>query len=194
MRARQWVSGAILCSFVVVGMLQGCGTTPPIAALDSGADSTNDQGTPPVDSGGDSHKKTDAGHDAGFDAGIVDAPAEACGLDANLETIVLPDASIGTSSIGACLACTKASCNTQLEACNGDCACKEALVTVIECVAAGGAFLTCAEPVASEMNAENLALCVYAGCPVACGITAATPEGGADAPPDAPHDAPSEGG
>ncbi len=182
MGARHRVLGALLFSSVFVGLVQGCGATESNTS-DAGPDTTEDRAKAPVDTGADtSRSKRDAASDA-----IEDTPSEACGIDADLETISIPDATIGSSSVGLCLMCAKAGCNSEIEACNADCACKEALVEVLACVSAGTAFITCAEEAASEMNAEELGLCIYSACPVACGIKAATPEGGTDGPSEAAH-------
>jgi hypothetical protein len=186
MSARHWVVGGLLSSSVFAGLAQGCGASVSNTG-DSGPDTAVDMTSPPVDTGHDAFAPTpEAGRDVAIDS-IADSPSEACEVDADLETIMIPDAAIGSSTIGLCLACAKASCSSEIAACDADCACKEALVTVLACVAGGTSFLTCAASAASEMNAEELGLCIYSACPVSCGIKTATPEGGMDAPFEAAH-------
>ncbi len=163
----------------MAGFGQGCQGIETVAVIvDGSAEAMGDRAADdrPMDS--QVKPKPDAGHDASLDSPILDAPVEACAIDASLESLPVPDAALGTSSVGACLDCAKAACNSQIETCNADCACKEALVDVIECVAGGATFLSCAALAATEPNALNLGVCIDESCPVACGIKTGTPEGG----------------
>ena len=89
------------------------------------------------------------------------------------------------ASVGTCLACTKASCGTQLAACNADCDCKNVVAGFFDCIQTpGGSLLGCAMGLGSNASAQSLGLCVYTGCKSACGVATRPSDGGSDADAD----------
>jgi hypothetical protein len=190
MRAKHWFLG-IAAACVVAGLIAGgCG----------GSSSEN----APEDAGVDVTAPVDAYvvPDVGVDAHDASTGVDACMVDADLNTIDIPDAEIGDSGYTTddCIACARAKCGALVLACNADCSCKSALIAFYDCIRApGGSLSTCSAPLfAAGGNAISLGSCVAISpeCTKACGIPPAK-DGGKDgaandaAPPSdaAPTDA-----
>ncbi len=196
MRARHWLA-LVAVGFGVAGLVgTGCGGSTNEGNADAGGDVTSDRGMdstpPPLDTGVDTGR--DTGADAGNDA-ITDSPVDACPIDADITMLNPPDAALpGDASVGLCLGCTQTSCHMELANCNADCACKSALVTLVECVAAdggGGNPMGCLMGILGEPNARNLAFCIFGSCADQCGLNAFFMDAAPDSapPPDAPSEA-----
>jgi hypothetical protein len=151
----------------------------------------SDTETPPVDAGMD----VQADHfvappvDAGVDSPPPPVDAGCMPVDADLNAIGFPDATINEAgaTTNDCVACAHQYCQTYLDQCNGDCVCKNLIVGVLDCITADGG-LNCASGLIGnpDQTAISFGECVYAGCMKRCGLPA-IPEGGVDAPPaDAP--------
>jgi hypothetical protein len=117
----------------------------------------------------------------------VEAPKDAAKdtaptCDTNLDPFKnVPDASVGDSglSTGVCVACAKAKCKTELDACVKDCDCQEPVIDVLECVLKqpGGltqsALLQCASPLAGASQSVQgkgiaIASCLQSKCADEC--------------------------
>jgi len=195
MRGRHWVM-TLATGFFVAGLAAGgcggstsSGSPPDAGAHDSAtADVTIDQLVGDAPAG-----------DAPVDAGSDDVTDAGCPIDADLETIVIPDASLpDDASTGSCFACARASCSAQIMACNDDCACKTALVGLIGCATSGTSLQTCLGS-ALEPSSLNLVSCIAGDCVAACGISSLLPhDSGSDsadgASADGAEDAPPESG
>jgi len=169
MQKRLWL-GALLIGF-------------PSACLFGGgcSSSSSDGSTPTPDAAQDVTQTDTATADV---VQIIDAAR--CD-DANIGDLSLPDASLGDSgaSIGTCLSCTKASCSTQVTACNASCQCKNDIDDALGCVAAkGGLNASCIGGLLSggDPSATNLGQCIVAACKTECGLGGFTlPDGSTDA-------------
>ncbi|MFO0664404.1 MAG: hypothetical protein U0174_10660 [Polyangiaceae bacterium] len=62
----------------------------------------------------------------------ADAPCTSPGID----TLELPDATVGDSGISTstCVACLKKNCKAEIDDCNGDCDCRGAATTFVQCL------------------------------------------------------------
>ena len=197
-RARHWLFG-VSTGLVAVGVFGGgCGsveTAPPV--VDSGAKDVTVADVAP-----DVHA-ADVG---------ADVPAVGCGVDADITKLALPDAALadGATSIGICSACAQAKCGSQLQACNDDCDCREAVVGFFDCYSKTQSIVTCGAPLitlggeAMQLG-QALFVCISpsflklpgTGCEVECAVKAllgtdAGPDAKADAAADAPNDAPAD--
>jgi len=188
MRTSQWLLGLATTSTIVAAVAVGCGgSTSSGNATDSG--SATDVTTEHVEA---------AAPDTGPEtAPPEDAPSEACAVDANLSTLMVPDASIGDSgaTTSECLACIQSSCSSEVTACNADCTCKTDIVSFIGCVATGMAAQTCGLPLVTGGNGPATALltCLAGpafggtgpGCLSQCGVTLPSTDGGGNEGGDA---------
>jgi hypothetical protein len=150
---------------------QGCGSTsspptPDAGAPDSGAD-VKVADSAPVDS-------------SVMDTTVADTAMPACPVEASIENLMLPDASLGSdASVGTCLSCATANCHMEEVNCDMDCMCKEALYGVLNCIAMKtGSIITCAEMALGETNAATLGLCIYNSCKDECGASGFSLDGG----------------
>src|SRR5580692_7442886 len=156
MRARHLFMSACLglSLFGIIG--QGCGgSTSP-----STADAGHDSGPPdagPADSGAPESSATDT-------STAMDTAMPACPIEASLETLNLPDATIpgGDASVGSCLGCAKQNCESAEMACDMDCACKEALEGLVACIGGPASMVEqCAlAAVGTNPNAFTLGECI----------------------------------
>lgn len=159
MRAKHWLFGlavTVAGSMVAMG---GCG----------GESST---ATPSSDASAD--QTADRGSDA-----VVDAAPDvaACVSDADLNNLNLPDASINDAgaSTSSCVACLKQHCQSEVNACNAICECRAVVVDFLDCVAKGGAIVTCFLQSSGNLPQEvagvgqALGVCLYTSCQKACG-------------------------
>lgn len=145
-----------------------------------------DETTPtPVDAGKD--VTVDAAKDVG-----IDAPIDAgCLTDANLTSLVPPDAAIGDSgaTLPGCASCLKTKCSTDINDCNKLCECKDAVVGVYQCLGQGKGFQQCA--LANFIGAgpdtqaigQSLGTCAVRNCYGECGIGSLFSDAGTDSGP-----------
>ncbi len=162
MRTRFFVLG---CSSLVAiaGVVEACG-----------GDST--EATAPADSG------VEAAPDvvAKDTAPPVEEDAATCDLGADF-TKNIPDAAIadGASSTGLCMACAKAKCAGEIDACNKDCPCQEVADEALQCfiknsnkgalellALCGGEFSSV--PKETQTIGFNLGQCVLGNCKAEC--------------------------
>jgi len=130
-------------------------------------------------------------------------------VDASLTALSVPDASLDDAgaTTGTCLACANTSCTSDITACQGDCACLDALVCVYqncgtelgnttslaECAASASCISLSGGAAGIPTALLSLATCIQKSCGPQCG-TPATPDSGTpDGESDAPHDAPTDG-
>jgi hypothetical protein len=182
-------AGRILLLGAVAGSLAGlmsfaaCGGSSESGPVDAGIDVAVDHYVAPV---------PDVGIDSPPDLGT-----DACPVDADLNNIMFPDATIGDSgaTTADCYACTHSKCQQLLDTCNNDCACKGPIEGFFNCLQDDGGLSTCGPGLlGADTNGQNLGLCVYTGCQAACGLPS-FPEGGVEGGgTDAPADALTDGG
>jgi hypothetical protein len=85
----------------------------------------------------------------------------------------------------------KTNCGTEINACNQDCECRQAIVDTVTCVAQGGGFQSCAIGALGNQNAASLFTCAYGHCQSAClgsGGDGGVKDGASDATTDATGD------
>jgi hypothetical protein len=149
MRSSQWFLGLATTSAIIAAVASGCGgSTSGGSPEDSGtADVTTD------------HSEA-AAAEAAAETGTMDAAPEACAVDANLASLMVPDASIGDAgaTTSGCLSCIQANCSSGVTACSADCACDTAVVGLLGCVASGESVVTCGEPLLTGGDATETAL------------------------------------
>lgn len=155
MQKRLWL-GVLVVGLPTAGIFGlGCGS------------SSSDDSTANVDSGSDVTAVDTSVPDV-----VAIADAGRCD-DADLNSLSLPDASLGDSgaTTASCVACMKEDCAGDITACNTDCACKDGVDDALNCVAsAGGLSLTCLTGLQGNTNATNLGECIYLGCKNECGL------------------------
>jgi hypothetical protein len=184
MHTRYWLMSACLGLSIAGLAAQGCGSTTTTVPPDAG----------PADSGASDSKAADSAplDSTTIDTAVADTAPPACAIEASIETINIPDASLGTdASVGTCLGCAKANCGMQEMTCDMDCSCKEALSNVLMCIAAKTSpILTCAEMAATNTNALSLGECLIANCEPSCGVSGKLDGGGMEtSTTDAPTEA-----
>jgi len=165
---------------------QGCGSTSSPAQPDAG----------PQDSGMPDVKLIDSAPPpdttAPDTATMMDTAIPPCPIEASIETTIVPDAAIpgGDASIGSCLNCSKQNCLMQEMACDVDCACKEALLGLVNCIQGPSSGIeSCAlKAIGTEPNAFALGECILGNCVDACGLNALM-GGGDSGQPDGPSEA-----
>ena len=170
-----WVTLAVTGLSVTGIVASGCGSDATTTPADAGNDIAV-QDVTVLDT-----SKADAGVDA-----PIDAPPEACAVDADLATASFPDAAIGgDASVGTCITCARTNCGSQIMSCDMDCSCKTTLGTFFGCVGGGMTPQKCAGPVLQNQAAQSLGLCVYSSCQNECGLAGMFKDGGSDAPTEA---------
>jgi hypothetical protein len=169
MRASQILLGLATATAMFAAVASGCGGS-------SNSGSPNDSGAQDVTT-----DHVEAAVEAAPEAeAAADVAVEACvPVDADLTTLPVPDASVldGGVSIAACVACVRASCASELEACNADCVC---LDTIVGCIGNGtGINLTCAgSSILSDPAVQGLGVCVESLCLSDCSPPKAGTDGG----------------
>jgi hypothetical protein len=103
----------------------------------------------------------------------LDASSGPCTTGKDITMIALPEAAIGDAgaTVSGCLACAKASCQVQVAACNGECACESSAPAFVECLATGMYTLDqCAEFFSFwlDMAGVQLPLCLSQSCASQC--------------------------
>lgn len=182
LRTFKWITFFAAAAAAGGFVAQGCGGDQGVAS-DAGPDVTKDEG---IDQG------VDTGADVPQDAG-----SDACENDADLNDIPIPDAAAvdagadGGVNIGACLSCVKAQCQSQIQACNADCVCKDGLLDAIPCIQQNGLSLKCAGSLSTDTAAVDLGKCMLNHCAAACNATKFL-DGGLDASNEAAADATSD--
>jgi hypothetical protein len=143
MRSTTWllaISLVVMPFFAIT--LGGCGSSSS-AAKDSGAAGSGGSG----------------GSGTGGTAGAGAGDAAAC---------TPMDASAATVDAGNLWGCLESACMAQVVACAADCACNNAVLAALQCVATGGSQTTCFAPLASVgPNGTALGLCLLmstSGC------------------------------
>jgi hypothetical protein len=207
MRTMQWLVGLAAAGALSGLFVAGCGddtaATPPPSDAGPADHTTPMPEAAPMETG----MGTDApsGDDSAVDGGM-----EACVPDADLATVMLPDAAIGDSSatVPECFACIATQCPTELAACSGDCTCSAVAQTFIACISSGMPAYTCGAALLGNAGADPaataLANCVGGpitgadagpGCLAQCGIGGGGGEGGTEGGTEAgPTEGGSEGG
>jgi hypothetical protein len=126
----------------------------------------------------------DSSVDASLDApldGPLDATRDACTVDANLATVVLPDTALGgDASVDTCLACARASCPSYVATCDTECSCMSAVLGLFACRATGESLTNCSVSLLGMGNAFALGECVISLCEGACGTRNVSGQDGGD--------------
>jgi hypothetical protein len=164
MRIRHWLIGLGVLVPVTLVTAGGCG-------------GSEDE---PTDAGSTEAAVDAVAKDVAPDNAVVDS-GPSC-IDADLATLTPDDAALNDAgaSVGTCVTCTRANCNTFLTQCNADCDCKEAVVAFYGCVAKGGGLQSCGLKHLGGLGGnaaaigQNLGLCVASSCRQQCGV----PDGG----------------
>jgi hypothetical protein len=189
MRAMQWALGLGAALTMGGAVATGCGSS--------------DNSNPPADSGPDvvaDHSTQDVGAmDTGSSDAAMDMGMMACMSDADLTMIMVPDAALpdaGGISLAACVNCLEGMCHSQLESCNMDCTCHDAIAGALPCIQMMGLSLTClGTMILTDPAGMALGACALSNC----GAGICTPGGGGDggggdsstdSAVDAPVDAP----
>lgn len=162
MRARHILLLLAVASCSVTGLLVACGgtaddTVTPDAGSDVTVDAPKDLGAPDV---------------------VVDAGPPPCATDADLFTISVPDANIGDTgvSVQACATCLKTSCKSDITDCNAVCECKDAIISVYDCLGKGKALQTCGIQnfLGAGQETQNIGVsilgCASSKCKDECGL------------------------
>ncbi len=140
--------------------------------------------------GGDSDaNEPPAANDAAVDTGKKDSTTKSDGdveddasdpnacVDASLKTVSVPDAALnetGTATTATCVVCARTKCAQQVDACDQNCACKEALIAFYACQGTGKSFTQCGFENLSEIEqpgqdiAQDLGTCVFGACNQEC--------------------------
>jgi hypothetical protein len=156
MRARKWLLGFVVAGAAAGTIAAGCGSSDNSspAPVDSGSDHTTDTGMMMM---------PDVANETAAETG---PEAAACMIDANIATLMVPDADIGDAgaTLPGCYACIQSTCSMQLNTCNADCTCNVAVQTFAQCVASGTSLMICGTMLAGGgTNALNLLSCVAGG-------------------------------
>jgi hypothetical protein len=170
-------------SAFVVALGLGCGGSSTAPDADSGPDvvtssdaiATETSHVSVPESGGMEASPPEASAEASSDASAeADAEPFYCLIDADISHLQLPDASLGDAgaNVAGCYACVQNSCATQVSACAGDCACKENVVSFVECIGLGGAIASCLTKLSGTDPATlGFTACLLtSGCMSACGV------------------------
>lgn len=113
----------------------------------------------------------DVQKEAAADTGPKDSGPGPCAVDADLNNLQVPDATIdGGVNPAACYGCIKTACPQVIAKCNVDCACKTTLADFPNCIAMGNGLLTCAGGL-DPQYLTDLAACGF-GCVGVCGVNA----------------------
>jgi hypothetical protein len=155
MRSSKWLLGlSVVTWFAAIAVaLGGCGSSSSGSPSGVGGRGGNIGGGGSIGTGGTS------GGAAGAGAGGADA-GQAC---------TPMDASAATIAAGPLWGCLQSACMAQLVACASECACNNAVLGALQCVATGGGQTTCFAPVATGggTNGASVAICLYmstSGC------------------------------
>ncbi len=145
------------------GLLLPIGAMTLVSACGNNGDNTV------VDASNDTTTKDQATADVAPDVTAVDAGCDAPGL-----AQVIPDSGIeagdGGFPIVACLNCFTTQCNSQVNACNADCACREEVVTTVNCFIQTQDLTTCGQNALFSGNSNVTALvgCAFQKCVSIC--------------------------
>ena len=114
---------------------------------------------------------------------VVEEPDASCPPPLQLDGGFLLDA----GSFGPCITCLATMCGSQVNACNGDCACRQAVSDTINCFVMSGTP-SCVDDLAGNNNGVALLSCAAGHCQATC--LGGGGDGGSDASPsDASSDA-----
>jgi hypothetical protein len=176
MRAGLLVRALVGTSALVVVLGVGCGGSTSTPGVDSGmpdgtsTDALVTEASSVVESGGMEASLPESSADAGAEA---DAVPVYCLIDADISNLQLPDASLGDAgaNVAGCYACIGNACGTQLQACAGDCSCKETVVSFVECIGLGGAITSCLTLSTTNPATIAFSMCLLtSGCKTPCGV------------------------
>jgi hypothetical protein len=150
----------------------GSSQAPPGGAIDSGV---GDGTTPTTDS---SFADSPVGPDANDGACVF--------TDANLNTATPPDAALDDAgaSVGTCLSCAQANCQSDVTACNGDCACETVFDCAFNCLSSvGGSLEVCYIECGGSLTGSkvdpvetSLGECALKQCPTECAVCTISPK------------------
>jgi hypothetical protein len=149
MRSSQWLLGLATTSAIIAAVASGCGGS-------TSGGSPQDSGAPDVTA---DHYEA-AAPEAAAETGSMDAGPEACAVDANMASLMVPDASLGDAgaTTSGCLTCIQTNCSSGVTACSADCACDTAVVGLLGCVASGASLVTCGTPLLTGGDPTETAL------------------------------------
>jgi len=151
-------------TLILAGAVGGWAIAMSVASCGGG--STSD------DAGADTSTQ-DVQKEAAIDTGVKDSGPAPCAVDADLNTLQIPDATLeGGINTGVCWGCLKGSCQTYINQCNTSCDCKQGVLDFLDCMGKGGQIQTCAAGLATID--PNFALqfggCAYGNCQTQCGL------------------------
>lgn len=115
----------------------------------------------------------DAQKEAAADTGVKDSGPGPCAVDADLNTLQIPDATIdGGINTGVCWSCLKGGCQMYINQCNMTCDCKQGVLDFLDCMGKGGTIQSCAAGLAAiDPNfALQFGTCAYGNCQTQCGL------------------------
>jgi hypothetical protein len=178
MRASHWLLGLATSSTIVAAVASGCG-----------GNSTSN----PTDSGSTQDVTTEAAKEAAAEAAPdVAAEAAPCVPDAMIGNVTIPDSG-ADSGTAACLSCVLNACgSTLIPECNMICGCPQAFTAFEQCVADGGATLTCATTDLANAGIPLTSLSCALACASTCGVVLPGGDAGDAATETGP--APTDGG
>jgi hypothetical protein len=182
MRASQWFLGVATASSIMAAAAAGCSSS---SSNEGGTDAATTDVV--VD-----HYEAAPPMEAAAEAAPMEAGPEACAVDANLSTLMVPDASIldGGINLPECVSCMQMKCASQITACNADCACVTAVVDGLPCIQMYGLSLTmCGQYFTQDPAAQALGLCTAQGCFTQCGLNNVLPEAGPEGGEGGPTEA-----
>jgi hypothetical protein len=176
MRTIKWLVGFAVAGTAAGLIASGCGGDDNVApSQDSGSDHTTDQAA---------EASQEAAADTGADV--------ACVPDADLASIMVPDASLGDSgaTVPQCFACIQSTCGTEFTACNADCGCNSGVQAFVMCALDPTQNPVMCGTMLAGIDSTSMALgsCVAGpllggtgpGCLQACGYLPPAGEGGVD--------------
>jgi hypothetical protein len=113
----------------------------------------------------------------GSSSGPGTGASDACVPDSNLANLMVPDAAIGDAGVTVedCYACVSNHCQSQLAACNVDCACNAAVSGLAPCIASGTKIGECANALLQERLGAAVWGCLDPNCIYTC---SGRPDGG----------------
>jgi hypothetical protein len=105
---------------------------------------------------------------------VKDTQPPPCMVDADLNTLQIPDASIdGGVNTGVCWSCLKGGCQSYITQCNMTCDCKQGVIDFLNCMNKGGTLQACGAGLATiDPNfAFAFGSCAVSNCTTQCGLS-----------------------
>ncbi len=178
MRAARLFLGVSASFAVIASVASGCGSSTSNPPADSGTGADVTMEAAPME-----EAAVEAAVEAAApEAGIVDA---ACVPDASIQSLPVPDASLGDAGATAatCLACVESSCSGPsglIAKCNANCACVDAFEQFEACMGSGMGLQACVLQFSTLPNTgltfTDFACAIGCAVPSTCGY--AIPTGG----------------